>query len=140
MPKRRRGSRTRLPAASVTGSPGHSRFERLVERAIAGIPEPFRAALDEVAIVIDDEPTAEQRRENALGEDEQLYGLYEGVPRTEYGADWAAAPNRITLFRLILEEDFADPRDLAEEVRLTVIHELAHHLGIDDDRLDELGV
>ena len=140
MPKRRRGSRTRLPVDRVTGTPGHSRFERLVERAIAGIPEPFRAALDEVAIVIDDEPTAEQRRENDLGEDEQLYGLYEGVPRTEYGADWAAAPNRITLFRLILEEDFADPHELAEEVRLTVIHELAHHLGIDDDRLDELGV
>ena len=59
---------------------------------------------------------------------------------TEYGADWVALPNRITLFRLPLEEDFPDPDDLAEEVRITVIHELAHHLGIDDDRLDELGV
>ena len=49
-------------------------------------------------------------------------------------------PNRITLFRLPLEEDFPDPDDLAEEVRITVIHELAHHLGIDDDRLGELGV
>ena len=92
------------------------------------------------AIVIDDEPTPEQRRDNGLADDEMLYGLYEGVPRTEYGADWAAIPNRITLFRLPLEEDFPDPRDLSEEVRLTVIHELAHHLGIDDDRLDELGV
>ena len=69
-----------------------------------------------------------------------LYGLYEGVPRTEYGADWLAIPNRITLFRLPLEEDFPDPRDLADEVRITVIHELAHHLGIDDDRLEDLGV
>jgi predicted Zn-dependent protease with MMP-like domain len=140
MPKRRRGSRTRLPHPPRSGSPAHDRFERLVERAIAGIPEPFRAALTEVAIVIDDEPTPDQRRDNDLADDDQLYGLYEGVPRTEYGADWAAAPNRITLFRLILEEDFADPRELADEVRLTVIHELAHHLGIDDDRLDELGV
>jgi predicted Zn-dependent protease with MMP-like domain len=138
MPKRRRGARS--ASRKVTGSPAHSRFERLVERALAGIPEPFRAALAEVAIVIDDEPTADQRRENDLDEDEQLYGLYEGVPRTEYGADWAAVPNRITLFRLVLEEDFADPTELAEEVRVTVIHELAHHLGIDDDRLDELGV
>jgi predicted Zn-dependent protease with MMP-like domain len=138
MPKRRRGSRS--AARPISDSPAHSRFERLVERAIAEIPEPFRAALAEVAIVIADEPTPDQRRENELAEDEQLYGLYEGVPRTEYGADWAAVPNRITLFRLVLEEDFADPRDLAEEVRLTVIHELAHHLGIDDDRLDELGV
>ena len=111
-----------------------------MERALAGIPMPFRAALDEVAIIIDDELTPDQRRVNDLGPDEELYGLYEGVPRTEYGADWATMPNRITLFRLPLEEDFPDPHDLAEEVRITVIHELAHHLGIDDDRLDELGV
>jgi len=138
MPKRRRGARR--AARQIAASPAQARFQQLVERAIAGIPDPFRAALAEVAIVIDDEPTAEQRRENDLADDDQLYGLYEGVPRTEYGADWAAVPNRITLFRLVLEEDFADPRELAEEVRLTVIHELAHHLGIDDDRLDELGV
>jgi predicted Zn-dependent protease with MMP-like domain len=93
-----------------------------------------------VAIVIDDEPSDRQRRDNGLGPDEMLYGLYEGVPRTEYGADWVAEPNRITLFRLPLEEDFADPAELADEVRITVIHELAHHLGIDDDRLDELGL
>ena len=49
-------------------------------------------------------------------------------------------PNKISLFRLPLEEDFPDPRDLADEVRATVLHELAHHLGIDDDRLDELGL
>ena len=107
---------------------------------MAGIPRPFRDALGEVAIVIEDEPTPQQRRDNDLGDGEMLYGLYEGVPRTEYGSDWVAVPNRITLFRLPLEEDFPDPHDLAEEVRVTVIHELAHHLGIDDDRLDELGV
>jgi predicted Zn-dependent protease with MMP-like domain len=136
MPKRRRGARIARPAFAGR----HVGFERLVERAVAAIPSPFREALAEVAIVIDDEPTPQQRSENDLPDDEMLYGLYEGVPRTEYGADWAAVPNRITLFRLPLEEDFPDPRDLAEEVRVTVIHELAHHLGIDDDRLDELGV
>ena len=111
-----------------------------MERALAGIPAPFREALAEVAIVIDDEPTPQQRRENDLVGDDMLYGLYEGVPRTEYGADWSGVPNRITLFRLPLEEDFADPAELANEVRITVIHELAHHLGIEDDRLDELGL
>ena len=136
MPKRRRGSRTALPRSSLS----HAPFERLVERALSGIPAPFREALAEVAIVIDDEPTPLQRLENELGDDGMLYGLYEGVPRTEYGADWSAVPNRITLFRLPLEEDFADPAELAEEVRITVIHELAHHLGIEDDRLDELGL
>ena len=93
-----------------------------------------------MAIVIDDEPTRDQLAENDLDPDDTLYGLYEGVPRTEYGADWLVAPNRITLFRLPLEEDFPDPDDLADEVRITVIHELAHHLGIDDDRLGELGI
>lgn len=101
---------------------------------------PFAAALDEVAIVIDDEPSAEQLAANGLPPDEGLYGIYEGVPRTEWGADSVAMPNRITLFRLPLEADFADPDDLADEVWVTVVHELAHHLGIDDDRLHELGV
>jgi predicted Zn-dependent protease with MMP-like domain len=134
MPKRRRGSQ-RL------GRRGHHvGFAMLVERALAEIPSPFRDALAEVAIVIDDLPTRDQLADNELDADDTLYGLYEGVPRTEYGAGWVAAPNRITLFRLPLEEDFADPDDLADEVRITVIHELAHHLGIDDDRLGELGV
>jgi predicted Zn-dependent protease with MMP-like domain len=137
MPKRRRGARS---AARHQDVGRHVGFDRLVERAVAGIPSPFREALAEVAIVIDDEPSPRQRRENDLAEDEMLYGLYEGVPRIEYGADWVAIPNRITLFRLPLEEDFPDPRDLAEEVRITVIHELAHHLGIDEDRLHDLGV
>ena len=136
MPKRRRGSRTAPRHRAV----GHAPFEQLVERALAAIPDPFRAALAEVAIVIDDDLTPQQRRDNDLGPDDDLYGLYEGVPRTEYGADWTSMPNRITLFRLPLEADFADPAELAEEVRITVIHELAHHLGIDDDRLEELGV
>jgi predicted Zn-dependent protease with MMP-like domain len=93
-----------------------------------------------VAVVIEDWPSDEQMTENDLDQDDTLYGLYEGVPRTEWAADWAMSPNRITLFRVPLEEDFPDPLDLAEEVRVTVIHELAHHLGIDDDRLDELGI
>jgi predicted Zn-dependent protease with MMP-like domain len=62
------------------------------------------------------------------------------VPRTAWGADLAAIPNKISLFRLPLEADFPDPGRLAVEVRRTVIHELAHHLGIDDERLDVLGI
>jgi predicted Zn-dependent protease with MMP-like domain len=134
MPKRRRGSRH-----AVRIRP-HVRFEELVDRALAGIPSPFREYLAEVAIVIDDEPSPDQLRQNGMDPDESMYGIYEGVPRTEYGADWVTMPNRITLFRLPLEEDFPDPDDLADEVRITVIHELAHHLGIDDDRLGELGI
>ena len=134
MVKRRRGARSASPR------PRHRPFDELVALALDSIPEPFASALDEVAVVIADEPTADQRRENDVGPDETLYGLYEGVPRTEWGADWAPIPNRITLFRLPLEEDYADPDDLADEVWVTVVHELAHHLGIDDDRLEELGI
>ena len=133
MTKRERGSR-RSPGPTPVG------FARLVERAVASIPEPFSDALAEVAIVIDDWPTDDQLLDNGLSLEDDLYGLYEGVPRTEFHADWLMVPNRITLFRMPLEEDFPEPADLAEEVRVTVIHELAHHLGIDDDRLEELGV
>ena len=135
MVKRRRGSRTGTPRTRR-----HRPFEDLVDLALASIPDPFAEALDEVAIVIADEPSPDQRRENELEPDDTLYGLYEGVPRTEWGADWATVPNRITLFRLPLEADFPDPDDLADEVWITVVHELAHHLGIDDERLHQLGV
>src|SRR4249919_1471242 len=126
MPKRRRGSRS-FPMRPASR---HQRFDQLVDRAVAGIPQPFRAALDEIALLIADEPTAEQLRENGLRPDETLYGLYEGVPLDEWGGDWIPVPTRIILFRLPLEEDFPAPLDLAEEVRVTILHELAHHLGI----------
>ena len=137
MAKRRRGARS---AGARPRPSRHRPFESLVELALASIPKPFASALDEVAIVIDDEPTADQRRENQIEDGDTLYGLYEGVPRTEWGADWAPIANRIILFRLPLEADFADPEELADEVWATVVHELAHHLGIDDARLEELGV
>ena len=63
------------------------------------------------------------------------------MPLDEWGGDWVPIPTRIVLFRLPLEEDFPDPDDLADEVRITILHELAHHLGIEDeDRLAELGI
>ena len=135
MPKRQRGSPRGIARATARAAA----FERLVDRALAAIPEPYREALHEVAIIIEDDPTPEQLRENGLEPWDSMYGLYEGVPRTDYGADWVSVPNRISLYRRPLEEDFPDPDELEAEVRLTVLHELAHHLGIDDDRLEELG-
>jgi len=141
MSKRRRGlSAADLAARRRRRGAGESRFERLVERAVASIPMPFAAALRDVAVIIADEPSATQRRENDLGADDTLYGLYDGTPRTAWGADEVPFPSTITIFRLPLEEDFPDPLDLEDEVRITVVHELAHHLGIDDERLEELGV
>jgi predicted Zn-dependent protease with MMP-like domain len=137
MVKRRRGSRT----ADQRPRARHVGFDRLVDDAIAAIPMPFRGALDEIAVVIADEPDADQRRENGLGPDDTLYGLYEGVPLDEWGGDFIPVPTRIILFRVPLEHDFPHPEDLRDEVRITILHELAHHLGIEDeDRLAQLGI
>jgi predicted Zn-dependent protease with MMP-like domain len=135
MAKRPRASSRRRRTTRSAAS-----FDELVQRALDTIPQPFARALDEVAIVIDDEPSPRQLRESGLGPDEDLYGLYEGIPRTEYAADWAFVPNKITLFQVPLLEDFPDPAELEHEVWVTVVHELAHHLGIDESRLHDLGV
>jgi predicted Zn-dependent protease with MMP-like domain len=141
MTKQRRGSKSAPHGARPVRGARHEGFGLLVDRAVAAIPAQFRVALAGVAIVIADEPSREQRRENGLEPDETLYGLYEGVPRNEWGGDWAPVPTRIVLFRLPLEEDFPHPDDLADEVRITILHELAHHLGIEDEeRLAELGI
>ena len=144
MPIRRRGSQARrhptrrAPLPDDADGPRDDRFEELVGAALDGLPSDIQRLLENVAIVIDDEPSPEQLREEGLNDDETLYGLYEGVPATAWGADWAAVPNKITLYRLPLEEDFPDPAQLTDEVRRTVLHELAHHAGIDDERLHEL--
>ncbi|MEO6349784.1 MAG: metallopeptidase family protein [Candidatus Limnocylindrales bacterium] len=110
-------------------------FEALVERALDELPDEFRSRLESVAIVIDEEAPAETlRRMRVHG----LYGLYEGVPRTAWGADNAPIPSKITIFRRPLEAYNPSPAALARAVRDTVFHEIAHHFGISDARLDEL--
>lgn len=110
-------------------------FDDLITRAIASVPEPFASRLGTVAIVIDDEATPEQLASvGAHG----LFGLYQGVPRTTYGADSASVPSKITIFRRPLESAFRDPAALARAVQDTVLHEIAHHFGISDARLHEL--
>jgi predicted Zn-dependent protease with MMP-like domain len=110
-------------------------FYELIDQAVAAIPEPFASRLDSVAIVIDDEATAEQLASvGARG----LFGLYQGVPRTAYRADWAQVPSKITIFRRPLEAAYRDPQRRARAVADTVLHEVAHHFGISDARLREL--
>lgn len=109
-----------------------------MERALTGLPASAQRLLEQVAVVIEEEPTSEQLRENRLEPDDTLYGLYEGTPIVEYGADWVPLPNKISLFRLPLEADFADPDELAAEVRRTVLHELAHHAGFGEEGMRRL--
>jgi predicted Zn-dependent protease with MMP-like domain len=149
VPIRRRGSQARRqPSRRVAlPEPRHAPFEELVERALAALPPAAQRLLENVAIVIDDEPSPEQLAYSESGDGHEgdrdggdgLYGLYEGTELTAYGADSVAFPNKITLFRLALEADFADPDELALEVQKTVLHEIAHHAGIDDQRLHALG-
>ena len=110
-------------------------FEDWVLEAIESLPSQFRERLGSVAIVIDEWPTAEQLASvGAQG----LYGLYSGVPRNRFGADWATTPSRITIFRGQLEQHYRTPDALHAKVIDTVHHEVAHHFGISDDRLREL--
>jgi predicted Zn-dependent protease with MMP-like domain len=116
------------------GVPGDL-FERALADAIDGLPSPFREQLDSVAVVIQDWPTPDQLASvDAWG----LFGLYQGVPRTAYGADQAAWPSRITLFRGPLMRANPSPARLRDAVGATLRHELGHHLGLSDARLREL--
>ncbi len=144
MALRRRGSQSRRnPTRRVELAPTperlHQPFEVLVQQALDDLPDGVRHLLENVAVVIDDEPSAEQRDENGLRAQDTLYGLYEGVSPVTYGAGMVPFPNKITLFRLPLEEDFPDPNDLAREVQKTVVHELGHHAGMNEQRLHLLG-
>jgi len=117
----------------------HQPFEALVAMALDGLAPGVRKLLDNVAVVIDDEPTPDQLTGSSLRPTDTLYGLYEGVSPLAYGAGYAQFPNKITIFRLPLEQDFPNPEELAYEVQRTVLHELGHHAGITDVHLREIG-
>lgn len=141
MPLRRRGALARRhPARRAAASGrGPGSFERQVQAALDGLPPDIARLLATVAVVVEDLPTPEQAGDAGRDSDGWLYGVYEGTPLIEWGADHVPFPNVITLFRIPLQEDFPDPGELAWEIQRTVVHELAHHAGIDDDRLHELG-
>ena len=113
-------------------------FYELVERALDGLPPELAELLDNVAIVVDDWPDLSSPLVPD-GEPQTLYGLYEGVPLTERDSHYyGMLPDRITIFRGPLERDFWRG-ELEEQIRITVVHEVAHHFGFDEDRLEELG-
>ncbi|WP_110181227.1 metallopeptidase family protein [Nocardioides solisilvae] len=106
-------------------------FDSLVEQALDEIPAELTELIDNVVVLVEDEPPAD---------DPDLLGYYDGVALTERPANHAAAlPDRILLFRGPLLDMCVDADELVEEIRITVVHEVAHHFGIDDARLHELG-
>ena len=107
-------------------------FEDAVRDGLDLIPSELAARMDNVVVLVEDDPPAD---------DPELLGLYEGVPLTERGEFWAAGslPDRITIYRNPTLALCEDRDEVAEEVAVTVVHEVAHHFGIDDRRLHELG-
>jgi predicted Zn-dependent protease with MMP-like domain len=113
-------------------------FYELVERALEGLPPELSRLLDNVAIVVDDWPEYSTPLVSG-GPEDTLYGLYEGVPLTERGAGYfGVLPDKVTIFRGPLERDFAK-EELEEQVRITVVHEIAHYFGFEEEQLEELG-
>jgi predicted Zn-dependent protease with MMP-like domain len=106
-------------------------FERAVGDALDEVPAELMDLLDNVVFLVEDEPP---------GDEPDLLGVYDGTPLTERGDGWAGAlPDRITIFRGPLQRMCADREELLDEIAVTVVHEIAHHFGIADDRLHELG-
>lgn len=106
-------------------------FEDAVSDALDQIPEELTAVMSNVVVLVEDEPPDDEPH---------LLGLYEGVPLTERDSGWAGVlPDTITIFRRPLQAACETSEGLIEQIRVTVIHEVAHHFGIDDQRLDELG-
>ncbi len=110
-------------------------FDDLVRSAVEELPEQFQYALENVAIVVEDEPTADQLSGVHLHQEDELFGLYEGLPLTERGQGYTGLPDRILIFRRPLIRSFSTRRQIEEEIRRTVIHELGHHMGLDDHEM-----
>ncbi len=117
------------------------RFERLVLRAVERLPHEFRERLDNVDILVELRPHAGHLRTAGVPPGETLLGLYAGTPLAQRtGGYHLALPDRIYIFQEPIERRCRTSREVVEQVRQTVLHELAHHFGIDDARLNELGI
>jgi len=114
-------------------------FEQLVVEALDSLPDDFAHLLDNVEVLVSRRPSREQRRSLGLKPWQTLYGLYDGVPLTERTSAMLAPPDTIVIFQDALVRDFRSASELREQVRRTVLHEIAHAFGISDERLHELG-
>lgn len=117
-----------------------SRFRRLVERALDEIPDELADRMDNVVILLRNQPTAEELETLGLSPRHTLLGLYVGRPLTSRGWYGETLPDRIMIYQQPIESICRSEDEVVEQVRETVLHEVAHHFGIDDDRLDEIGI
>ena len=116
-------------------------FEQVVEEALDSMPEELARYLQEIVVVVEERASPEQMEGLDSEDPMELYGLYDGVPLTERSLfESGIVPDRISIFQAPLERDFRARTRLRREIQKTVAHEVAHHFGIDEDRLDELGL
>jgi predicted Zn-dependent protease with MMP-like domain len=116
------------------------RFAKLVEEALRELPQPFAQHLEEVSVEIKDRPTQKQLKDQGLEEDELLLGLYVGHPMTQRSVEFSGMlPDAIYIFQEDVELVSESEKDLIQQVRITVLHEIGHHFGMDEEDLDELG-
>ncbi len=119
--------------------PTDKEFEELVNKAMDSIPSLYQKNLNNVAITIEDEPSQQQRQELALRCNETLFGLYQGIPLTRRGAGYnLVIPDRITLFKLPMVAVSNNLAELAEQVRHTLWHEIAHYYGLNHEQIHKL--
>jgi len=115
-------------------------FADLVGEALDGLPDQVRKWLDNIEVVVEDWPTRQQLRSVNTRGGTTLLGLYEGVPHTSRSSNYGMVlPDKVTIFRGPILASAWTEDDVRSTVRRTVVHEIAHHFGIDDERLDELG-
>ncbi|KAA1296331.1 MAG: metallopeptidase family protein [SAR202 cluster bacterium] len=113
-------------------------FERLVHKALSDIPPDIRLSIQNVDIVVDNVASMNQIAGTGIENEMELLGLYEGIPITErYGYDMVL-PDKITLFQKPIEAICDNQEQITEEISKTLIHEIAHHFGLDDNHLDQL--
>ncbi len=118
-----------------------SRFERLVAEALDSLPLEFQDKMQNVDVVIKPWPSREELRKAGLPRGEILFGLYEGVPLTERTTRYGLVlPDKITIYQRPIEACCRTAGEVRQKVRQVVLHELGHHFGISDDRLQEMGV
>jgi len=117
------------------------RFHSLVSRVVRDLPEDVRQSIDNVAIVVEEEPRPEHFDDAGIDDGDELFGLYQGIPRTDRGTSYSlVTPDRIVIFAGPLERACGSRREFEEQIRITVLHELGHHLGFDEDGLDVIGL
>ena len=115
------------------------RFEELVDHAIADLPGEFREKLRNVAVIVEDRPSTQLLHEMDVPHGNTLFGLYEGTPLTERGFQTPLHPDRIWIFQAPIEEECETEDEIREEIAITIVHEIAHFFGLDDEYLEGLG-